>query len=226
MKQAAVIFDMDGVLVDTEPFYFESNYALFRKLGFSVAAEDYVHFVGSSARGMWSTLKRRFRLSQDVSELIELEYRAHTERIAALNVLEPIPGIITLLDRLTAAGAVIGLASSSPRAVIDLTLEKSNLTPYFPVRVSGEEVTHGKPHPDIFLEAAARLNVLPGKCLVIEDSPRGVAGAQAAGMPTVGFRNPHSGDQDLSAADLLVDSFLEPEIDRIVNLFATFPGQG
>jgi HAD superfamily hydrolase (TIGR01509 family) len=218
MHTPTVIFDMDGVLVDTEPFYFASNNELFRKLGFSVTAEAYVQFVGSSAKGMWTTLKEQFHLPQSVPELIEMEYTAHTAKIAALTALPPIPGIVQLVNRFLTRDIPLGIASSSPRQVIDLTLEKAGLLPYFPVRVAGEDVEHGKPHPDIFLKAADLLDAVPGSCLVIEDSPRGIAGAQAAGMKTVGFRNPNSGNQDLSAADLVVDSFNPAENDRICAL--------
>jgi HAD superfamily hydrolase (TIGR01509 family) len=216
MNDRAVIFDMDGVLVDTEPFYFKSNQALFGELGFTVPSEEYVHFVGSSAQRMWSTLKERFHLTQSIDELIEMEYRAHSANVAALDVLEPIPGILPLLERLTALGLPLAVASSSPRRVVELTLKKSGLADFFPVTVCGEEVEHGKPSPDIFLKAARLLAARPRGCLVVEDSPRGIEGARAAGMATVGFQNPNSGDQNLSAADLVIDSFSSAAIEKII----------
>jgi HAD superfamily hydrolase (TIGR01509 family) len=218
MIHTAVIFDMDGVLVDTEPSYFASNNDLFRGLGFSVTTKEYTDFVGSSAITMWSTLKERFRLAQGVAELIDLSYRAHMANLEALPALEPIPGIVTLLNRLTASGVPLGLASSSPRGVIELTLKKSQLTAFFPVRVAGDEVAHGKPHPDIFLKTAALLGVPNAGCLVIEDSPHGIAGARTAGMKTVGLSTANSGNQNLSRADLVVHSFSDAETDRIFRL--------
>jgi HAD superfamily hydrolase (TIGR01509 family) len=223
LSTTAVIFDMDGVLVDTEPFYFKSNNELFRELGFSVNAEDYAHFVGSSAQKMWTILKKRFHLPHSVDDLIEKEYRVHTQKIASMETLEPIAGIKNLLYGLSAASLPLAIASSSPRAVIELTLDKSGLDAYFPVRVSGEDVISGKPHPDIFLKAAALLRIPPQNCLVIEDSPRGVTGAHSAGMKAVGFRNPNSGEQDLSQADCIVDSFSASARETILRLCGIVP---
>ncbi|MBN2353922.1 MAG: HAD family phosphatase [Spirochaetales bacterium] len=218
MIEQAVIFDMDGVLVDTEPYYLENNKRVFGELGFALPAEEYVHFVGISARRMWEELISRFRLKQSVEELIQLEYETHFRRLAALPSLEPIAGVMTLIERLKTSGAALAIASSSPRRVIELTLAKAGLAGFFPVTVSGDDVAHGKPHPDIFLEAARRAGVSPSRCLVIEDSPRGLEGAAAAGMTSIGFKNPNSGDQDLSAADLVVDRFREEDIERIIRL--------
>jgi len=223
MSGRAVIFDMDGVLVDTEPYYLENNNRLFGELGFAVPPGEYVRFVGISARRMWDELKSRFGLTQSVEELIELEYETHFRRLAALPSLDPIAGVLNLIQRLRDSGLALAIASSSPGRVIELTLAKAGLSAFFPIAVGGEDVTHGKPHPDIFLEAARRVAVDPAHCLVIEDSPRGIAGAAAAGMASVGFKNPHSGDQDLSAADLVVESFGEEESARIVRLAAGLP---
>ncbi len=220
MQQSAVIFDMDGVLVDTEPSYFQSNTVLFRELGFSLPEAEYAAFVGSSSYRMWSTLKTRFHLAEKVDELIARSYRAHLNSLMALESLDPIPGIVSLLDRLSDLALPLGLASSSPRLVIELTLEKSGLSGYFPVSVAGDEVPHGKPHPDIFLATASLLGVAPGQCLVVEDSPHGVAGAKAAGMGAVGFANPNSGSQDLSRADLIIHSFTGAELEGLGQLLA------
>ncbi len=225
MSISAVIFDMDGVLVDTEPYYLENNNRLFCELGFAIPPEEYVHFVGISARRMWTDLKSRFGLTQSVEELIELEYETHFAHLAALPALEPISGIRPLLARLAELGKALAIASSSPRRVIELTLARAGLAAYFPVTVSGEDVTHGKPHPDIFLEAARLLMTPPQTCLVVEDSPRGIAGAKAAGMTTVGFLNPHSGDQDLSAADLVVSNFSGEDIEAIARLSGVLGGR-
>ena len=220
MRQPAVIFDMDGVLVDTEPSYLQSNTALFRELGFTIPAEEYASFVGSSAQKMWGTLKARFNLEEEVGDLIARSYRAHLDRLVAMESLEPIPGIVALLDRLTDLALPLGLASSSPRPVIELTLKKSGLAGYFPVRVAGDEVARGKPHPDIFLATASLLGVPPARCLVVEDSPHGVAGAKAAGMGVVGFANPNSGAQDLSRADMIIHSFTAAELEGLERLLA------
>jgi HAD superfamily hydrolase (TIGR01509 family) len=103
----------------------------------------------------------------------------------------------------------MALASSSTQRVIDTVLEKLALVGVFDPVVSGEEVEHGKPAPDIFLRTAGLLEIPPETCLVIEDSANGVRAAKAAGMVCIGFRNPNSGAQDLSAADAIVASLDE-----------------
>ena len=199
----AVLFDMDGVIVDTEPIYFASNRALFRQLGFTVTESGYAQFVGLEAEKMWAQLKTEHHLSQPVDELVRMEADGMAAALRAAE-LHPMPGLPALLGRIRAHGARIGLASSSAHPVIRIILEQLGLQNTFETVVSGDDVEHGKPAPDIFLLAAARLGVEPGNCLVIEDSANGVRAAKAAGMPCVGFRNPGSGGQDLHAADQVV----------------------
>lgn len=209
---------MDGVLVDSEPLYRQSNFRIFAELGIRVSDDEYHDFVGSSADRMWSTLKERFRLAEPVGSLVRREADGHYGQLLAMDSLSPIPGVEELLRALEALPARLAVASSSARRVVDLTLAKTGLGSFFGVTVAGEEVARGKPHPDIFLETARRLKVAPGQCLVLEDSPRGIAGARAAGMVAVGFRNPNSGRQDLSEADLVVDSFSKAGRRRILDL--------
>ncbi len=216
-KQDAVIFDMDGVLVDTEPLYFEANTRTFRELGFSVSRAEYAAFVGLDAQRMWARLKEDHHLPQPVAELVGLEkdglYRALTE-----NPIPPIQGAAELLEKLQSNGFTLGLASSSPFKIIHTILEKSGLGDYFSALASGEEVARGKPAPDIFLLAAGRLQVRPPRCTVIEDSGYGVAGAKAAGMKCAAFANPNAGAQDYSSADIVLSDFGPSEVARLFAL--------
>ena len=110
------------------------------------------------------------------------------------------------------------VASSSSKSTIHLIIEKLRLSTYFQFLVSGTEVANGKPHPDIFLKAAQLHNVSPENCIVIEDSQNGIMGAKRAGMTCVGFRNPGSGQQDLSEADIVIDDYNRKSIDSIIGL--------
>ncbi|RYZ00443.1 MAG: HAD family phosphatase [Chitinophagaceae bacterium] len=205
----AVLFDMDGVLVNSEPLYWEMNRAFFRELGGEVSFEEYGAFIGISATTMWQTLKNRFGWEQPIESLKAAERdRKHAALSAA--PLSPIAGIPHLLAQLRREGYRVGLASSSLRRNIDLVLDRLAIAASFDTIVSGEEVLHGKPAPDIFLEAARRVGADAADCLVIEDSRNGVAAAKAAGMCCVGYQNPSSGPQDLSAADLVIDDFGSP----------------
>ena len=213
----AAIFDMDGVLVDTEPFYVEVNQQLFEKLGFAIPIEEHLTFVGISSAEVWHTIREKFKLSQSIEALLQLETEAFCHKLKTLPSLDPMPGVVALIKTLRDSGARLAIASSSSRVIIDLVTARTGLDAYFDVIVSGEEVTYGKPNPKIFLTAAERLHVMPENCVVIEDSPHGVAGAKSANMRCVGFQNPNSGNQDLSQADLLIHDFSHENIQKIVN---------
>lgn len=216
----AVIFDMDGVLVDTEPIYFAVNRQTLKTLGVGPDDVDLSIYVGSSADRMWSELKERFQLAPEISELSQLEREGFHRALQSAS-LQPIPGILKLIEKVQQINAGIGLASSSSCRNIDLIIGKAGLKDKIPVITSGEEVIHGKPAPDIFLLAAKRLGIAPEHCLVLEDSPLGIAGARKAGMKTVGFRNPSSGNQDLSAADIQIDDIGPDSREQLIKLLLT-----
>jgi len=210
----AVIFDMDGVLLDSEPFYFASNMGIFQELGFGgqMTMEDYKPFVGAPAWFMWETLLARFGaavVNRPIVELVHYErekYLKFLQAKCAAGEVAPIPGVIKLLDDLVESGHKMAIASSSDINVIHTVVDALGIRKYFDFLATGDYVKHGKPAPDIFLYAAKELGIAPEKCAVIEDSCNGVKGAAAAGMYVVGYYNPHSGEQDLSAADTIIDN--------------------
>jgi len=214
----AVIFDMDGVIIDSEPMHRVSNGILFKSLGFSISDEETNNFVGISNALMWHTLKQKHGLKQTIQELCELQRKGLIQYFREA-VKNPIEGVVELMDCFIANGIPLGLASSSSEELIRLVLDKLNITDKFSCIISGDNVERGKPEPDIFLEAARKLNEEPSDCLVIEDSANGIKAAKAAGMKCIGFRNPSSGKQDLSMADLVIDSFLKLDMSKINSLF-------
>jgi len=200
----AVIFDMDGVIIDSEPIYLRVEMELFNKLGLTITEKDHDAFVGTTTRNMWEVLKNKFDISQSVDELVELERKSYDERLVSQKDLAPISGIIELIQSLNKIGMKLAIASSSLRSQIEIVVDLFKIRSYFLQLVSGDEVSKGKPEPDIFLLAAERLNAKPQECLVIEDSRNGVEAAKKAGMKCIGFQNPSSGRQDLSRADVVV----------------------
>lgn len=204
----AVIFDMDGVLIDSEPLHFESDKLTFREFGLEVTDSVLNNFVGVSNSEMWEKLRIDFDIAAPVQEILEKQ-AVHKMRLFSGDALKPVEGVSELLTFLKDNNVATGLASSSPVDFIMHILGGLHITEYFKAVVSGEEVNQGKPEPDIFLKAAELLGIAPEDCIVIEDSGHGIAAAKKAGMRSIAYRNPNSGSQDLSASDYVVDSMAE-----------------
>lgn len=200
----AVIFDMDGVIIDSEPIHFRVEKKLLGGFGIEVDDKFLSQYVGVSNPEMFADLKAKFNLENSVNELLEMRLNLLLEE---LNETEqgPISGVRELIIDLVSHNVLLAIGSSSPRVFIEAVIKKLNLKQYFNVIVSGEDVEKSKPAPDIFLKAAGLLKVSPDECIVIEDSAAGTRAAAAAGIKCVGFANPHSGNQDLSKASVVVD---------------------
>lgn len=204
-KIAAVIFDMDGVIIDSEPIHYRVNQRLFKELGLGISKKEYSEFIGCSNNDMWRILKDRYNLQESIEELIKHQIEENI-RYLDHNKEKPITGIVGLLEKLKADNFKIGLASSSPMKYIVRVLKEFAIEEYFDVKVSGEELARSKPNPDIYIKAARLLDEPEEKCIVIEDSYHGVTAAKKAGMKCIGFKNVNSGKQDISGADLIIDS--------------------
>lgn len=207
----AVIFDMDGVIIDSEPIHFEVDMQTMRDLGFDISSEELEKYVGTTNEYMFSDLKNKYNIKQSIEEIINYKVELTKKKVIQSD-LEPIEGIKELLVDLKNKNISTAIASSSPRNFIDVVVSKFNLQDYFNFIVSGEEVHNGKPAPDIYIETAKKLGLPPEKCTVIEDSRNGVLAAKAAGMKCIGFQNVNSGNQDLSKADNIVKSITEIKI--------------
>ncbi len=203
----AVIFDMDGVLADSEPLYYLSLNQVLQSHGHSLTDEDNRAILGTTVEHTWGWLKERFRLDGRLEDWIgvydEVILRNLKEKV------EPSPGLYALLDALQARDLPIGLASSSQANWVDAVLTTLDVKERFRVVISGDMVTNGKPAPEIFLKAAGELGAEPTRCLVFEDSPHGIQGAKAAGMTVVAVLTPLTRDLDLSPADHRIESLAD-----------------
>jgi len=209
---------MDGVLIDSEPFHLIINKRIFGELGINVSVKEYQTFIGTTHEYMWSSLKEKYGLPQSVAELVHMQASGITEYLKNEKV-EAIKGVIDLLYLIKKENIKTGIASSSPKEVIELVINKLGISNYFRAIVSGEDLEKVKPAPDIFLEAARLLDTEPLNCVVIEDSEKGIKAAKAAGMKCVGFQNYNTGDQDLNKADLIVDEYNSLKISTLRDLF-------
>ena len=204
----AVLFDMDGVLVDSEPVHFAANYKMMKEnFGIELIYEDYRKYIGSTVEKIWKFFRKKYNLTMYTwEELMNMAEDILAEMIEDKGYPE-IPGVVTLIKELKEKGYLLAVASSSPMASIKRNLDSMGITQYFDTIVSGMEIENPKPNPDIFLKAAENLSVNSNECIVIEDSHNGVKAAKAAKMSCLGFINPNSGNQDLSVADYLFEDF-------------------
>lgn len=206
----AVIFDMDGVIIDSEPLQMQ---ALIEAVKASSGVELTPHALGwTTGRGnaeVWQRLRELYPIAWEQERVRAYQLEALFKLMDTSPLAVPIEGILPLVRALKAKGIPMAVASSSSLSIIDKVLDKLALREYFTLIATGDEVPASKPAPDIFLLAARRLGCKPEACWVIEDSYNGVTAAKAAGMHCIGFHNPHSGKQDISAADHRIEHIAE-----------------
>jgi len=203
----AVLWDMDGVLVDSGEFHYVAWVEILGREGLAYTRDQFNAMFGMDNRGVLTTLLGREPEAAwlaPVSDEKEAAFRA-----AILGKAEPLPGVVRWLTRLKAAGVRQAVASSAPPANIDLLIDALNLRQYFDAVVSTFGMA-GKPDPGVFLEAARRVGVPPERCLVVEDAIAGVQAAKRAGMACLAVTNTNTRAALASAgADRLVDSLEE-----------------
>lgn len=215
----AIIFDMDGVIIDSEPIHYICSNKYLSPYNIELNREIYDTYIGGSCKVMWNDVREKHGLEDSVDTIISKEFELYSEYLRnGKGTLQPIEGVRELLAELQEAGERIALASSSALDNINAVLDVFDLQEYFELKVTGMDFAETKPHPEIFEQTAKRLGVDPSKCIVIEDSSNGVASAKGAGMICIGYQNPNCGYQDLSKADLVVDSITEINLDLLKSL--------
>jgi HAD superfamily hydrolase (TIGR01509 family) len=214
-----VIFDMDGVIVDTEPVHRYAYYKQFEELDIEVTEAMYTSFTGFSTRNTFQTLKEQFQLTHEVEDLIQRKRNIFNDAFDTKEDLELLDGVRTLIEDLHQNGIQLILASSASKVTIDRVFTRFGLHDFFTHIVSGEDFPKSKPHPAIFEHAASLSTVTKENCIVIEDSTNGVRAAKAAGIYCVGYVSQHSKDQHLDEADLVINHFKEltAEVIRTLN---------
>ena len=208
-----VIFDMDGVIVDTEPVHKYAYYKHFEELNIEVSDELYASFTGNSTRNVFQKVKDTFNLSHEVEDLILRKRFLFNDAFDTKEDLYLIEGVEDLIKSLHSHGMELILASSASKGTIQRVFNRFNLHQYFSHTVSGEDFPKSKPHPAIFLHAASLSQHPKANCIVIEDSTNGVEAANAAEIFCVGYRSTNSKLQDLSKANKIVNHFNEIDIE-------------
>lgn len=214
----AVIFDMDGVIIDSEPMHARAAILCLKKYNVDITIEYLDQFIGSTTDHMCKKMIEDFNINVTPKELLAENINMKKLLLDAEGHIV-IPYVTDLMKSLYKNGVALMIASSSPPDAIEEVMEALHIRQYFKGYVSGSMVSHPKPAPDIFLEAARRLQVKPEECIVIEDSTNGVNAAAAARMACIGFVNPNSGKQDLSKATLLVEGFDEVDFNFVHHVY-------
>jgi HAD superfamily hydrolase (TIGR01509 family) len=211
-----VIFDMDGVIVDTEPVHKYAYYQHFKLLEIDVSAEMFATFTGNSTKNVFEKIKDHFGIIEDTTTLIEKKRSLFNAAFDTKEDLFLLEGVENLIKQLHQNGIQLILASSSSKVTISRVFNRFNLHHYFSHIVSGEDFQQSKPNPAIFLEAVRLSNSKKENCIVIEDSTNGIKAAHAAGIFCVGYRSVNSKKQDYSLANVVIDNFEELDFATIL----------
>lgn len=206
----AIIFDLDGTLIDTETADFEACRILFEENGQSLCMDDWARRIVGIMDGYDSLLEELAHRLGNGSRKEQLWQRLRELWPVTLQNIGLMPGVNHLLPQLAAAGYLLGIATASDRDWANRWLSHFSLTPYFRAVATGDDVPSNKPAPDVYLFAAAQLGVNPNRCLVFEDSAAGTRAASAAGMTVVAVATPLTKNHDFSQAHAVV-----PGLDRV-----------
>lgn len=214
-KYDAVIFDKDGVIADSEYCNVMAKHILLKRAGIEVDWHYHDQFLGTTHEYMWTVMKEEFHLPEEVGYYVKQWSEVRKELIEKEG-MKAMPGSVELIRKLKADRIPMALASSSNVTDIEGDLAAIGITGVFDAVISGEHCRKGKPDPEIFLKAAAALEMAPEKCVVIEDSESGVQAAKAAGMGCIGYANPDAIKQDLHMADEVITDFAQLSVQDIL----------
>ncbi|MCB9201803.1 MAG: HAD family hydrolase [Flavobacteriales bacterium] len=213
-----VIFDMDGVIVDTEPVHYYAFMQHFKELGIQISDSEYSTYTGNSTKNVYERIKSEFSLSEDIETLVQQKRSIFNDAFDSKEDLYLLDGVEDLIKHFHKSGIQLILASSSAKVTINRIFRRFDLFNYFSHIVSGEDFPKSKPHPAIFEHAHCLSGNTKNECIVIEDSENGVQAAKSAGIYCIGYNSFHSKLQDLSKADYVINSFSEINSNKINSL--------
>jgi HAD superfamily hydrolase (TIGR01509 family) len=213
-----VIFDMDGVIVDTEPLHKKAYYQHFGELGIEVDAELFSRFTGKSTRNVYQMIKEIFKIDTDVEALIQRKRTIFYGLFDSDPALQLLDGVEDLVKNLHSANFQLILASSAAKSTINRVFKRFDLFPYFSHLVSGEDFPESKPNPAIFIEAQRLSGNVKTSCIIIEDSTNGILAANRADIFCVGYKSANSKNQNYELADMVIQHFDELDPTRIADL--------
>lgn len=204
-----VIFDMDGVIIDSEFIHKKAYYETFESLGLEVSEELYKTLTGSSTINVFQNLIAHFNLSEDPHRLVTEKRKRFISYFENDPSLHLVNGVEHIIQYFHVKGLTLVLASSASMPNINRVFKRFHLDQYFTAKISGADLTLSKPHPEIFEKAAMLGKTQRKNCIIIEDSDNGIQAANDAGIFVFGYRNPMSADQTLENADAVISDFEE-----------------
>ncbi|WP_298533320.1 HAD family phosphatase [uncultured Algibacter sp.] len=215
----AVIFDMDGVIIDSEPMHNKAYHDMFDEVGIDVSTELYESFTGQSTINICKRLCDHFNLKETPETLVALKRKHYKHFFYSNSDLGLIDGVLDLIKEYHKNGLTLVLASSAAMTSINQIFERFDLNQYFVAKLSGGDLKESKPHPEIFIRAAEATGFEKEECIVIEDSTNGIEAAKGAGIYCVGYDSFHSKNQDYSKANMVISDFKDITFSKINNLF-------
>lgn len=215
----AVIFDMDGVIIESEPLHHIAYYKMFEEVNIEVSDELYESFTGKATLKICQELCNTFNLKESPEFLVETK-RKHFNYLFDNDInFDLIDGVLDLIKDYHSNGLTLVLGSSASMPNIERIFKRFDLNKYFKAKFSGADLKESKPHPEIFLKAAESTGFKKEECMVIEDATNGILAAKAAGLFCVAYDSLHSKNQDYSKADLVIKKFEDIRYDKIKELF-------
>lgn len=219
MPLKAVLFDMDGVIVNTEPLHKKAYYKMFEQFNIAVSKELYASFTGASTKKICTQLSRSFSLNASHEELAKTKRRYFKDFFDTDTDFGLLSGVKELIEHYHANGIKLVVASSASMDTINRVFQKFNLDRFFIGKVSGADLQESKPHPEIFCQAAQLTNEAHENCMVIEDATNGIIAAQRAGIFCAAYKSEHSLLQDYSQANIVVETFKELQPEKLKQYF-------
>lgn len=215
-KIKAVIFDMDGLMIDSEPIQSKSFESVLTEYGIQPEYQKngLIQIIGVRAGDNWKRIKELHQIPESIDVLLEKKQKTYIELLK--ENIKPSDGLIDLLKLLREQDLKMAIASSSSMEHIMLIINSLEISDYFDEIVSGDDVVNGKPDPEIFLKAAENLNIPPEHCLVLEDAETGVQAAHAAGMKIIAVPTHHTLSHNFSKADIIIKSLADIDM-RMLN---------
>lgn len=215
----AVIFDMDGVIIDSEPMHNKAYHDMFDEVGIDVSTELYESFTGQSTINICKRLCDHFNLSEAPETLVALKRKHYKQFFYSNSDLGLIEGVLDLIKDYHSNGLTLVLGSSAAMTSINQIFDRFDLNKYFVEKLSGGDLKESKPHPEIFLKAAEATGFSKEECFVIEDSTNGIEAAKGAGIFCIGYDSFHSKNQDYSKADMVISDFKDITFQKISRHF-------